>query len=147
MNEPVMITETLMMNASLTALAGFASWTLLLALIVANTRVANFIGGAKIPINKFSPSGEDLPGFGHRVTRAHLNCVENLPIFAALVAAAGLSGQFSIMEGTVMYVLYARIGQSVAHMISTASLVVWIRATFFFAQILLMAYYATQLLF
>lgn len=140
--------ETLVISSNaIIALAGFAGWTLILALVVANTRVANFIGGAKIPINQFSPSGEDLPGFGHRATRAHLNCVENLPIFAALVAAAGLSGQLSIMEGTVMYVLYARIGQSVVHLISTAVLLVWVRATLFFVQILLLLYYAYQLLY
>ena len=142
----MLLPETLAMNPALTALAGFAGWTVLLLLTVANLRVANFITGKKA-INAFSPTGEDLPGFGQRVTRAHLNCVENLPVFAALVAAAGLSGQFAIMEGTVMYVLYARIGQSVAHMLSTAVLVVWVRATFFFVQVLLMAWYAIQLVF
>jgi len=142
MNAP----DVLTMNPSIVALAGFAGWTLLLLLTVANLRMANFFTGKKA-INAFSPTGEDLPGFGQRVTRAHLNCVENLPIFAALVAAAGLSGQFAVMEGTVMYVLYARIGQSVAHMISTAALVVWVRATFFFVQVLLMASYAYQLIF
>lgn len=81
------------------------------------------------------------------MTRAHLNCVENLPVFAALVAAAGLSGQLAVMESTAMYVLYARIGQSVAHLISTSPAMVWIRATFFFVQVLLMACYAYQLLF
>ena len=138
--------DILTMNPALVALAGFAGWTALLLLTVVNLRVANFFTGKKA-INAFSPTGEDLPGFGQRVTRAHLNCVENLPIFAALVAAAGLSGQFSIMESTVMYVLYARIGQSVAHMISTVPMVVWVRGTFFFVQILLMAWYAIQLVF
>ncbi|MBQ0798580.1 MAG: MAPEG family protein [Porticoccaceae bacterium] len=133
------------MNPALIALAGFAGWTLLLVLIVANFRVFNFIAGAKIPINAFDPGGDDLPGFGRRVTRAHLNCIENLPILAALVAVAGFSGQYGVMEGTVMYVLYARIAQSVTHMISTATLMVWIRATFFFVQIILMAIYAYKL--
>ena len=135
------------MNPTYYALAGFAGWTLVLTLIMATNRMANLFGGARIQINRFSPTGEDLPGFGHRVTRAHMNCVENLPIFAALVAAAGLSGQLGVMEGTVMYVLYARIGQSVVHMISTSPVMVWIRATFFFVQVLLMACYAYQLLF
>ena len=135
------------MTPAIYALAGFAGWTLLLALIMATIRMSNLFGGAKIPINKFSPGGEDLPGFGHRVTRAHMNCVENLPIFAALVAAAGFSGQFGVMEGTAMYVLYARLGQSIVHMISTSPAMVWIRATFFFIQVLLMAWYAVQMLF
>ena len=142
MNTPDILT----MNPALFALAGFAGWTVLLLLTVANLRMLNFFTGKKA-INGFSPTGDDLPGFGQRVTRAHLNSVENLPVFAALVAAAGLSGQFSIMESTVMYVLYARIGQSIAHLISTAPLVVWVRASFFFVQVLLMAWYAIQLLF
>lgn len=135
------------MNPALYALAGFAGWTLLLTLIMATNRMANLFGGARIPINQFSPSGEDLPGFGHRLTRAHLNCVENLPVFAALVAAAGLSGQFGVMESTALCVLYARIAQSVTHMISTSPVMVWVRATFFFIQVLLMAWYAVQMLF
>ena len=135
------------LNPSLLALAGFAGWTLLLLLIVANFRVFNTFFGAKIAINNFSPTGDDLPGFGHRVTRAHLNCVENLAVFAALVAVAGLSQQFSVMEGTVMCVLYARMGQSIAHIISTAPLMVWIRAGFFFVQVILMASYAVKLIF
>jgi uncharacterized MAPEG superfamily protein len=135
------------MNPAIHALAGFAGWTLLLALIMATIRMSNLFGGARIPINRFSPSGEDLPGFGQRVTRAHMNCVENLPVFAALVAAAGFSGQFGVMEGTAMCVLYARLGQSIVHMISTSPAMVWIRATFFFIQVLLMAWYAVQMLF
>jgi uncharacterized MAPEG superfamily protein len=140
--------EALMMNAPLIALAGFAGWTMVLVLITANTRVIKSLTGATdIPINQFSPYGEDLPGFSQRVTRAHLNCVENLPVFAAVVAVAGLSGQFGVMESTVMYVLYARIAQSVIHMISTSFAMVLIRATLFVAQIILMAYYVIQMLF
>lgn len=135
------------MNPAIYALAGFAGWTLLLALIMATVRMSNMFGGARIPINQFSPGGEDLPGFGQRVTRAHMNCVENLPAFAALVAAAGFSGQFGVMEGTAMYVLYARLAQSIVHMISTSPAMVWIRATFFFVQVLLLAWYAVQMLF
>ena len=138
--------EILPTNPAFIALAGFAGWTLFLLLTVANLRMANFFTGKKA-INAFSPTGEDLPGFGQRVTRAHLNSVENLPVFAALVVAAGFSGQLSIMEGTVMYVLYARIGQSIAHMVSTAPVIVWLRATFFFVQVILMAWYAIQLVF
>ena len=88
-----------------------------------------------------------MPGFGQRVTRAHLNCVENLPVFAAVVAAAGLSGQFSIMEGTVMFILYARILQSTVHMISGSMTASLIRGTLFSVQTVLMLYYVIKMLF
>jgi len=116
-------------------------------LIMTTNRVLNSVGGSKIPMNKFSATGEDLPGFGQRVTRAHLNCLENLPVFAALVAAAGLSQQLGIMESTAMCVLYARIAQSVVHMISANLPMVLVRGGFFFVQVVLMGWYAWQLLF
>ncbi len=139
--------DTLTMSAPLIALAGFAGWTLLLILTTVSSRVFAIIGGSDIPLNKFSPGGEDLTGFGQRVTRAHLNCVENLPVFAAVVAAAGLSNQFAVMEGTVMYILYARIAQSTIHMISGSLPMSLIRGTLFSVQTLLMVYYVFQMLF
>ncbi len=134
------------MTAAVTALVGFAGWTLVLALIMVSFRIVNSFGGAKIALNQFSPAGDDLPGFGRRITRAHLNCIETLPVFAALVAAAGFSNQWSVMEGTVMYVLYARLGQSVVHMISTAIPMVYLRGGLFTVQVLLLLYYAWQML-
>lgn len=137
--------ETL--NPALMALVGFAFWTLLLVLGCVNFRLFKSFGGAKIPLNSFSPSGDDLPGFGQRITRAHLNCLESLPVFAALVIVAGLTNQLSVMEGTAMYLLYSRIAQSITHMISTSVPMVFLRGTFLTVQIVLMLYYAYQLIF
>lgn len=134
-------------NPALMALAGFAGWTLLLILCTVSFRIFNSFGGAKIPLNSFSPSGDDLPGFGQRITRAHLNCLESLPVFAALVIVAGLTNQLSVMEGTAMYLLYSRIAQSITHMISTSVPMVFIRGTFLSVQIALMLFYVYQLLF
>ncbi len=139
--------ETLTMSTPLIALAGYAGWTLLLLLTVVSARIFAIIGGSDIPLNKFSPGGEDLPGFGQRITRAHLNCVENLPVFAAVVAAAGFSGQFGIMEGTVMFVLYARIIQSSIHITSSALPMALIRGALLSVQIILLAYYVVKMLF
>ena len=135
------------MNEAITALVGFAGWTLVVGLIMVGNRFANSFGGSKIALNQFSPDGEDLPGFGRRVTRAHLNCLETLPVFAALVAAAGLSDQMAIMEGTVMFVLYARLCQSVVHMTSTAMGMVYLRGGLFGVQVVLLIFYARQMLF
>lgn len=134
------------MNASLYALAGFAGWTLLLAFLLLNMRgYYAFLSNKKIALNKFSPDGEDVPGFGKRLTRAHLNCLEMLPAFASLVLVASLSNQLAIMEGTALYVLYARIAQSTVHMISTSLVAVLLRATFWVIQLGLLLSYAYQL--
>ncbi|MGK2913748.1 MAG: MAPEG family protein [Porticoccaceae bacterium] len=137
---------TTTLNPALFALAGFAGWTALLAVFLVGVRLFNAFAGAKIPLNRFSPGGDDLPGFGQRYTRAHLNCLEVLPIFAAVVIAAGLSNQLAIMESTAMYILYARIAQSVIHMISTALPMVLLRGTFFFIQLALLLCYVYQML-
>ncbi len=141
-----MPTTVAALNPALIALAGFAGWTLLLVIVIVNVRLFNSVAGAKRPLNQFSPSGDDLPGLGQRATRAHLNCLENLPIFAALVAVAGLSGHWNVVDGTAMYLLYARIAQSVTHLISASLPMVLVRGMFFFVQVALMLYYAYQLL-
>jgi len=134
------------MNDAIVALTGFAGWTLVLALIMIGFRFMNSFGGEKIALNAFSPDGDDLPGFGRRVTRAHLNCVETLPVFVAIVAAAGLSGQMDVLEATVIYVLYARLAQSVVHMVSATVPAVFIRGSLYTVQVLLMLYYVLKLL-
>lgn len=134
------------MHPALLALTGFAFWTILLTLLLVTIRGYNGFSGAKIPLNSFSPSGKDMPGFGQRVTRAHLNCLESLPVFATLVLVAGLSDKLSILESTAMIVLYTRLAQSIVHMISTSVPMVLARAMLFAVQVLLMLCYAWQLL-
>jgi len=133
------------MNDAVIALAGFAGWTLILALIMISFRFMNSFGGEKIPLNAFSPDGDDLPGFGRRVTRAHLNCVETLPVFAAIVVAASMSGQMHVLEATVIYVLYARLAQSIVHMVSATVPAVFIRGSLFTVQVVLMLFYVVKL--
>ncbi len=135
------------MNPTLFALAGFAGWTLLLTFTLLNMRgYYAFLSKDKIALNNFSPDGRDVQGFGQRLTRAHLNCLEMLPSFAALVLVASVSNQLAIMEPTAMYILYARIAQSTVHMISTSLIAVLLRATFWVVQLVLLLSYAYKLL-
>ena len=135
------------MNQTLIALAGFAGWTLLLSFLLLNMRAYyTFVSKDKVPLNNFSPDGSNTPGFGQRLTRAQLNCIEMLPAFAALVIVAAFSQQLDLMNSTVMYVLYARIGQSVIHMISTNIIAVIIRASFWGVQLGLLLFYSYLLL-
>jgi len=132
------------MSNTIIALGGFALWTLILVFSVATFRVLSSFKG--MPLNCFKPDGSDCPGFGQNLTRAHLNSLEVLPIFAAVVLVASMNNQLNLLEPTVLYILYARIAQSVVHMISTALVPVLIRATFFFIQVALLAYYVWQII-
>ncbi|MES2683898.1 MAG: MAPEG family protein [Pseudomonadota bacterium] len=118
------------------ALLGFAGWTLLLVLLVFAYRGFKFLGGT--PINSWPrgvKSDADIP-FVNRVADAHANCLENLLPFAVLVLAAGqLPGKLELIAPLAPYVLYARIGQSLAHLSGTGKINVLLRATFWAVQL------------
>ncbi|MDY6941490.1 MAG: MAPEG family protein [Pseudomonadota bacterium] len=134
------------MTASATAILGYAGWMLLLLVLVVVMRTVISQRTEK-QVNEFSPGGEDVPGFGHRVTRAHLNCVENIGPFIAIIVAAYLSDQLAVTDQLAMWVLYARIAQSVVHLISTALPMVMIRGTLLLVQIALQGWMIFQLAF
>jgi uncharacterized MAPEG superfamily protein len=122
------------MSPTLTALCGFAGWTIILVFVLANYRVSLSIR-EKRGVASFAPDGADLPGFGHRLTRAHLNCVEFLPVFAAVSLAAVGADKLSVTDPLAMVVLSARIGQSLVHIASVSTPAVLVRATLFVVQL------------
>ena len=129
------------MSPTLIALTGFALWTGLLVFGLANFRVSYALRTGK-GLNTFRPGGDDVEGLGQRWTRAHLNCLEFLPIFGAVALSAMAAGKTAITDPTAMIVLYARIGQSIVHMIGTSVPLVLIRATLFVVQLALVLWWA-----
>ena len=75
-----------------------------------------------------------------------MNCVENLPVFAAVVLGAYALGKGAVADALGAYVLYLRLAQSTIHLISISAAAVFIRAIFFTLQALLMLYMIWQLL-
>lgn len=129
----------------ITALLLFALWTLVMMFISQGYRLSQIMTFKK-PVNAFprNASNND-PALFVRARDAHANCLENLPIFAAIVLAAAAMGQSPVADAAGYYVLLARVAQSVAHMIGTSVLLVWVRATFFFVQVILFFSMALQL--
>jgi uncharacterized MAPEG superfamily protein len=132
------------MGDTLTALAGFAAWYVVLTILMGLFRMGRIVGGKAV--NSFAVNGSDLPGFGERVTRARDNCYETLPIFGALALVAYATNQLAVTDPLAMWVLYARIGQSLTHMVSTSVPAVLVRANLFFAQVLIYLYWSFRLL-
>ncbi len=132
------------MSPSLLALCGFAAWTLLLVFALANYRVLLSFQSGKA-INTFAADGSDVPDLGQRLTRAHLNCLEFLPIFGALVLAAAAAGKGSVTDPLALWVLAARVGQSLVHLASTAVPAVLTRASLFVVQLAICAWWTLQL--
>lgn len=122
---------------SMTALLGFTTWTLCLVLVVFSYRGLRLLQGA--PINNW-PRGKADTGdaaFAKRAADAHANCLENLLIFAVLVLAAAALGKDAAVATYAPLVLYARLGQSAAHLLGTSKPLVLVRATFWSAQLVL----------
>ena len=124
----------------MTALLLFAGWTLILMFIYVNYRVLLTLTGKK-PANSWTRGqpNED-PAFITRVHHAHLNAVENLPVFAAIVLGAYALDKNAVVDAVGAYVLYLRLAQSTIHMISTSATAVFVRAVFFTLQALLFLY-------
>src|SRR3546814_20839762 len=76
--------------------------------------------------------------------RSHLNALENLPLFAVIVLAATALGKTAAVETVACWVLYARIAQSLVHLVSVSSIMVTVRATFYFVQIGLFIYLRSE---
>jgi uncharacterized MAPEG superfamily protein len=133
------------MSATLSALLGFAGWLVLLSLGLGVYRVGLVFSGRKAA-NTFTPSGSDLPGFGERLTRARDNCFETLPVFGAIAFVASVAGQLAVTDPLAPWVLTARLAQSVTHIVSTSVPAVMLRATLFFVQMLIYAWWTLRLL-
>ncbi len=128
------------------ALLLFGLWTLVLMFLSQGHRLSQIMT-FKQPVNAFPRSAVNRdPELFVRARDAHLNSLENLPIFAAIVLAAAAMGQSAAIDGLAAYVLVARLGQSVTHLIGTSVVLVWARASFFFVQVILFFIMITRLL-
>ena len=124
---------------ALQALLGFTAWTLLLIVVVFLYRGVRFLGGTPINYWPRRAKPEDDMALVRRVEDAHANCMENLPLFAAIVLAAAAMGRIELIAGLAPFVLYARIGQTLAHLAGTGKFHVLVRATFWSVQLALFA--------
>jgi len=75
-----------------------------------------------------------------RAIRAHLNCVENLPVYTAIVVALLAARVTSpILDGLAITILAARICQSSIHLlVEQTNTIESVRFAFFFAQAMCM---------
>lgn len=130
----------------MTALLIYIVWTLILALSYATYRLPLVLTGKKAANHWERGKDVDDPAILVRAKAAHLNCLENLPLFAALVLIAAATGQSETVNAVAGFVVAARIGQSLVHLVGTSFPLVFIRASLFLAQVALMLYLAFALL-
>jgi uncharacterized MAPEG superfamily protein len=120
------------MTRSLYCVVGFAAWAVALVVCIALSRTIQVLMGKK-RANEF-PGGMQHGGDLYwRLNRAHLNAVENLPIFAALVLVARFAGVDVTLPAEI--VLGARVIQSLMHVSSGRVMAVNVRFSAFVTQV------------
>jgi uncharacterized MAPEG superfamily protein len=132
------------MNPTLTALAGFVAWSLLLLVVMEAVRARLVLSGA-VAANAFTPDNSNLSPFMQRLARAHANCVEGLPVFGGLMVVAVLAGKSSVTDPLAYAFLCARIVQSIIHLSSLSAPAVTLRFSAFAVQMGIGAYWAFRL--
>ena len=117
-------------------LLGFAAWTLLLLIgTVGIYRWSRVLTGSA-HIASFRADGTEGATWYQRGTRAHANCLENLPVFAAIVALKAGSVTGALADGFCIAILAARIVQSLIHVCFVQTdAIVSVRFAFFSVQI------------
>lgn len=119
-------------------LLGFAAWTvLLLAATVGIYRWSRILSGRE-PIRVFDGDHREGAEWYRRAMRAHANCVENLPVFGAIVLvlyAGGIRG--AAVDYLCIIVLAARIPHTLVHVcLDQTNAVTAVRFGLFFLQLL-----------
>jgi uncharacterized MAPEG superfamily protein len=94
----------------------------------------------------FDPNGSDLEGYGRRLTRALNNCLENIPLYIGVLLFAMATDNTDITNTTACWLLYARIAQSVTHLISISTPMIMVRFSFFLVQFALIVCWVVQML-
>lgn len=118
-------------------LLGFATWTLLLLMATVGVYRWVRILFSNVPIASFCSDRLEGEDWYRRGVRAHANCVENLPVFVAVVWVISALG---VNDPAVNYlsilILVARVCQSLVHVchVQTNAFVA-VRFTFFFVQL------------
>lgn len=117
-------------------LVGFAAWTVLLLLATVGVYRWSRILTGRVAIREFRADQIEGADWYKRAMRAHANCVENLPVFGAIVFGLHVGNVGSaLVNALAVAVLAARIMQSLVHVCFVQTdIVTAMRFGFFFVS-------------
>lgn len=126
------------MTVPIWTLLGFALWTIMVLIATVGVYRWSRILTGRAAVRDHGEYRIEGKEWYKRALRAHANCVENLPVFGAIVLALHASGiQQPLVNSISVSVLLARIIQSLIHVgLTQTNRVVFLRFVFFFIQII-----------
>ena len=124
------------MTTPIWTLLAFAMWTLLLLLVTVGLYRWSRILTGTVAIKNFPADASGGDDWYKRATRAHANCIENLPVFGAVVFGLSASDLASpLIDALSIAVVLARIAQSTVHVCFVhTNTIASLRFTFYFVQ-------------
>jgi len=128
------------MTIPVAVLLAFAGWTLAtLTVAIGWYRWSRILTG-RTGIHEFEGEAGRPTGWSERAHRAHANCLENLPLYTALVAAIIATGAaHPALDALALAMMGARVAQTVTHVaFGPTQRVVSVRFSFYLTQIVCM---------
>ena len=119
-------------------LLGFAAWTLLLLVATVGVYRWGMILFRGAAVGSFRSDQLEGAEWYQRGVRAHANCVENLPVFGAIVLVLSVAGiRGGMIDTLCVLLLAARVCQSLVHLSRRQTdAIVAVRFSFFSVQLL-----------
>src|SRR4030095_14318284 len=106
-----------MMSVPVWVLLAFAGWTLLTLLGSRGVYGLGKIFSGRARPSQFSFPDLEQSDWHRRALRAHMNCVENLPVYGAIVIAIVATGlRAPILDRLAMTFLFARMAHTIVHL-------------------------------
>ncbi|AZC24749.1 MAPEG family protein [Pseudomonas sessilinigenes] len=130
------------MNTPTWVLLAFAGWTLFILFSTVGVYRWSRILTGRATVSQWQPGKPQGSEWYQRAMGAHRNCIENLPVYAAIVVAINASQVDSgTLDSLALVLLAARIAQSLVHIcVPQSDTIATLRFVFFFIQILAMAW-------
>ncbi len=118
-------------------LLGFAGWTLFILLATVGVYRWRRILTGRSAIAAWRADEQQGSDWYRRAIRAHMNCVETLPIYTAIVVALLAARVTSpVLDWLAITILAARVSQSSVHLLfEQTNVVAGIRFSFYFVQV------------
>ena len=129
-----------LMTIPLWVLLGFAAWTLLTLFTTVGVYRWTRILTGRVAIADWRADEPQGSEWYRRAVRAHMNCVENLPVYTALVVVLlAIHADTPVLDALAIIILVARIFQTVIHLaLEQTNTVAALRFACFFTQALCM---------
>jgi uncharacterized MAPEG superfamily protein len=128
------------MSIPVWVLLAFAIWSMLVLVFTIGIYRWGLIFAGRAQVNEFRADQIEGSDRYRRAMRAHLNCLENLPIYGAIVLVIVVSGaQSAALDGLALTLIGARIAQTSIHVSwEQTNLLASLRFGFFFVQLICM---------